>query len=115
VRTLPGRFEWRVPDASANVYLACATLVDAGLDGLARRLDPGPACTEDLSEVPRPDLPRLPALLDEALDALQADAVVAGTLGPELLREFVALKRAESAAWRSHVSDWERERHATAF
>jgi len=115
VRTLPGRFEWRVPDASANVYLACATLIDAGLDGLARRLDPGPACTEDLSEVPRPDLPRLPALLDEALDALQADAVVAGTLGPELLREFVALKRAESAAWRSHVSDWERERHATAF
>jgi hypothetical protein len=27
----------------------------------------------------------------------------------------VVLKRAESQAWRSHVSDWERERHATAF
>jgi glutamine synthetase len=65
--------------------------------------------------VPHPELPRLPALLDEALDALEADAVVTATLGPALLREFVALKRAESQAWRSHVSDWERERHATAF
>jgi glutamine synthetase len=115
VRTLPGRFEWRVPDASANVYLACATLIDAGLDGVTRRLDPGPPCADDLGEVPHPELPRLPALLDEALDALEADAVVSATLGPQLLREFVRLKRAESQAWRSHVSDWERERHATAF
>ena len=34
VRTLPGRFEWRVPDASANPYLATAALAQllAGLD-----------------------------------------------------------------------------------
>lgn len=115
VRTLPGRFEWRVPDASANVYLACATLIAAGLDGLARGLDPGPACTDDLFETPRPDLTRLPVSLDAALDALEADTVVAGALGEELLREFVRLKRDESLAWRSHVSDWERSRYATAF
>jgi glutamine synthetase len=115
LRTLPGRFEWRVPDASANVYLAIATLIDAGLDGLARGLEPGPACEDDLQQTPRPDLPRLPASLEEALDALQADAVVAGSLGPELLANFVALKREESLAWRAHVSDWERARYATAF
>ena len=45
----------------------------------------------------------------------QADAVVAGALGPELLANFVALKREESLAWRAHVSDWERARYATAF
>ena len=48
VRTLPGRFEWRVPDASANPYLATAALIAAGLDGIDRQLDPGPDCTEDL-------------------------------------------------------------------
>jgi glutamine synthetase len=115
LRTLPGRFEWRVPDASANVYLACATLIDAGLDGIQRRLDPGPACHDDLYETDRPDLPRLPSSLDAALDALQADAVVAAGLGPELVANFVALKREESRAWRQHVSDWERARYATAF
>jgi glutamine synthetase len=115
VRTLPGRFEWRVPDASANVYLAVATLIAAGLDGIEHRLDPGPACTDDLYDTPHPELPRLPTSLDDALDALEADAVVAGALGPELLANFVALKREESLAWRAHVSDWERARYATAF
>ena len=41
VRTLPARFEWRLPDASANPYLACAGLIAAGLDGIERGLDPG--------------------------------------------------------------------------
>jgi glutamine synthetase len=36
VRTLPGRFEWRLPDASANPYLAAAALIAAGLDGIDR-------------------------------------------------------------------------------
>jgi glutamine synthetase len=48
VRTLPGRFEWRLPDASANPYLATAALIAAGLDGIDRQLDPGPAVTDDL-------------------------------------------------------------------
>lgn len=115
LRTLPGRFEWRLPDASANVYLAVASLIEAGLNGLARGLPLGPACEDDLFETPRPDLPLLPTSLDAALDALQADAVVASALGPQLLQNFVALKRAESLAWRQHVSDWERERYACAF
>jgi glutamine synthetase len=40
VRTLNGRFEWRVPDASANPYLATAALIAAGLDGIERGLTP---------------------------------------------------------------------------
>ena len=40
VRTLPGRFEWRLPDASANPYLATAALIAAGLDGIDRKLEP---------------------------------------------------------------------------
>jgi glutamine synthetase len=38
LRTLHGRFEWRVPDASANPYLSTAALIAAGLDGVDRKL-----------------------------------------------------------------------------
>ncbi len=120
VRTLPGRFEWRVPDASANPYLATAALVAARLDGIDRQLDPGPACTDDLFEWPlariRPaGIALLPQSLDAALDALQADPVVCDALGPVLTAEFLRLKRAECTEYARHVSPWELKRYAAAF
>ena len=120
VRTLPGRFEWRLPDASANPYLATAALIAAGLDGIDRRLDPGPDCTDDLFALPLPALRErgialLPQQLGEALDALEADQVVRGALGDVLAREFVALKRDEVLAYSRHVSAWELDRYAAAF
>ena len=57
----------------------------------------------------------LPQSLAEAVEALEADAVVAGALGATLTREFCALKRDEALAWSRHVSDWELERYASAF
>jgi glutamine synthetase len=120
VRTLHSRFEWRAPDASANPYLMLAGLIAAGLDGIERGLDPGPGCDDDLfaltlAQVRERGIALLPQGLPEALDALEADAVVAGALGPTLLREFCALKRDEALAYARHVSDWELERYATAF
>jgi glutamine synthetase len=124
VRTLPGRFEWRAPDASANPYLMLAGLIAAGLDGIERKLDPGADTDDDLFEASAADIASrsialLPQTLDEALDALEADDTIAAALGPALLREFVALKREEVAAGKQHagpqVSEWEFERYATAF
>ncbi len=120
VRTLPGRFEWRLPDASANPYLATAALIAAGLDGIDRRLDPGLACTDDLFERTPAELAArgigvLPQNLGEAVTALEADAVVQGALGATLSTEFIRLKRAEWAAYARHVSAWELERYAEAF
>jgi glutamine synthetase len=124
VRTLPGRLEWRAPDASANPYLILAGLIAAGLDGIERQLDPGPECDDDLFELPLAEIAArgiglLPQSLGEALDALEADEVIAGALGPTLLREFTQLKRAEAAEGEPQlgpqVSDWEFARYATAF
>jgi len=120
VRTLQERFEWRLPDASANPYLATAALIAAGLDGIDRKLDPGPACTDDLfaltpAELRARGIAPLPQSLGEAVDALQADEVVRGALGDTLAREFVRLKRAEWNEYARHVSDWEHRRYADAF
>ncbi len=120
VRTLDGRFEWRLPDASANPYLALAGLIAAGLDGIDRALAPGPPCTDDLfaldlAQIRARGVGLLPQGLLEAVDALRADEVVRGALGTSLADEFDRLKRAEWTEYARHVSAWELERYAAAF
>ncbi|MEP6503223.1 MAG: type III glutamate--ammonia ligase [Betaproteobacteria bacterium] len=120
VRTLDGRFEWRLPDASANPYLAIAGLIAAGLDGVDRALAPGAPCTDDLfaldlAQIRARGIPLLPQSLLEAVDALRADEVVRGALGAALADEFDRLKRLEWTAYARHVSAWELARYATAF
>ncbi len=120
VRTLDGRFEWRLPDAAANPYLATAGLIAAGLDGIAKRTEPGPACTDDLFEQPLAALRArgigvLPQCLGEAVDALERDAVLCEALGPSLAPEFIAAKREEWVAYARHVSGWEMQRYADRF
>ncbi len=120
VRTLPGRFEWRLPDSAANPYLVTAALIAAGLDGIDRALDPGPACSDDLYTLPLAmirarGIGLLPQSLTEAVDALAANEVLHAALGDTLHGEFVRLKRAEAMAHARHVSEWELARYATAF
>ena len=120
VRTLKGRFEWRVPDASANPYLATAALIAAGLDGIDRTLDAGPACTDDLfqlslAQIRDRGIPVLPQSLSAALDALEGNDVIRAALGETLSREFILIKRAEWTDYARHVSPWEMARYAAAF
>jgi glutamine synthetase len=120
VRTLPGRFEWRLPDSSANPYLSTAGLIAAGLDGIERELDPGPACTDDLFALPLAEIRArgialLPQSLFEAIDAFEASTVMRAALGDTLHGEFVRLKRAEATDHARHVGEWEFARYATAF
>jgi glutamine synthetase len=120
VRTLASRFEWRAPDAAANPYLVLASLIAAGLDGIDRKL-PCPLAHDDdlfelsLAQIRERGIALLPQSLGQALDALEADAVVNGALGPTLTHEFVALKRDEELTYRRHVSAWELERYGAAF
>ncbi len=120
VRTLPGRFEWRLPDASANPYLVSAALIAAGLDGIDRQLVLPDAVDDDLfalslAQVRQRGLEVLPQNLGEALNALAADDVVGAALGPVLTQQFLQLKRDEFTDFERHVSDWELRRYATAF
>jgi len=120
VRSLNGRFEWRLPDASANPYLALAGLIAAGLDGIDRALDPGPACTDDLfaldlAQIRSRGIALLPQSLEQALDALRGDEVVRGALGESLAAEFDRLKCVEWTEYARHVSAWELERYAALF
>jgi glutamine synthetase len=116
VRTLPGRFEWRLPDASANPYLAAAGLIAAGLDGVDRALLAPAPCSDDLfamslAQIRARGIPLLPQSLAEACDALEQDSVIAGALGAQTRQQFLAIKREEALAYARHVSQWELERY----
>ncbi len=70
------RLEFRPPDPSCNPYLAYAAMVMAGLDGVQNRIDPGPPLDKDIYGLGPEELkevPRLPANLEESLQALERD------------------------------------------
>ena len=103
------RIENRLGEPLANPYLCLAGQVLAGLDGLARRLEPGPAVRAAYA-APAEGTARLPARLEDALAALAADPVLAEGLGAPMLRVYQAVRQAE-AARRSQArdaDDWDR-------
>ena len=88
-------------DVTANPYLALATVLAAGMDGMDRDLDPGEPTTVDpatLSSEERAgrNIRPLPASLDQALNALENDEVLIEALGAPLVRTHLAVGRAQA-------------------
>jgi glutamine synthetase len=70
------RIEYRLPDGSANPYLAFAAILMAMLDGVRNKLSPGQPLDKDIYDLPPEqlkDVPKPPRTLDEALIALGKD------------------------------------------
>ncbi len=70
------RVEFRCPDPSCNPYLAFSAILMAGLDGIQNKIDPGEPLDKDLYDLPADEaaaIPKTPADLSAALDALEAD------------------------------------------
>ncbi|TWT88438.1 Glutamine synthetase [Pseudobythopirellula maris] len=70
------RIEFRCPDPSANPYLAFSALMMAALDGVQNKIHPGEPLDKDIYDLTPEelsDVPKTPASLAEALDALTDD------------------------------------------
>ena len=70
------RLEFRTPDPSCNVYLAFSAMLMAGLDGIKRKIDPGPPLDKDIYHLSREELGAIksvPSSLKESIDALEND------------------------------------------
>jgi len=120
IRVPYGRLEVRLADGSCNPYLATIGILAAGLDGVANGIDPGEPNNTNLYETAAYDhalkgIAILPQSLNEALDALESDAVLMSALGEQLGPEFVRLKRMEWVEYQRHVSAWEVERYLEFF
>jgi len=112
--------ENRVPDISMNPYWTAAIHLSAGIDGIERKLDPGPPQNANLYEMTPKQLAEagvdlLPRTLAQALVAFEKDPITERTFGPGPKNEYLALKTHEWEKYHAEISDWEWERYANFF
>jgi glutamine synthetase len=94
------RIEFRVPDPSANPYLAFASMLMAGLDGIKNKIEPPTPVDKDLYELPPDELAEVatvPGSLPEVLDRLEVDhdyLLEGGVFTPDLISTWIEYKRA---------------------
>ena len=119
-RGLSTRLELRSVDPSANPYLAVATILAAGLDGLKNKIEAPKAIDRNIyamddDERKANGIVDLPSTLHNALKELTADEVIKKAMGPHLYSNFVEAKRLEWAAYRQEVSEWERQQYLELY
>lgn len=103
--------ENRIGEPAANPYLYFASQILAGMDGMARQIDPGPSA--DTPYDTRAET--LPAALPEALVALRADAALSAGLGAGFVDYFCRIKEAEIARFNAEVTEWEQREYFELF
>jgi len=95
------RLENRVGEPAANPYLYIASQIVAGLDGIERKLEPGPRDDEPYAA----DRPLLPASLGEALAALDKSTLFRHQLGDVFVDYYLKLKGSELGRYRQWLED----------
>ncbi|MBR2802843.1 MAG: type I glutamate--ammonia ligase [Erysipelotrichaceae bacterium] len=106
------RVELRSPDPSCNPYLALAVCLNAGLDGIERKLMPMPEVAENiyLMDAEKRNLAgidSLPGSLEEAMREMDKDPLIKETLGAHTYSQFCVGKQKEWDEYRTRVSTWE--------
>ncbi len=109
-----GRFEYRGVDSSCNPYLTIASLLQAGLDGVRRELDPGPpqqGNTYDLLAAGRRRSRRCPTASAPRSTRWPQDEVIRSAMPGRLYKVFHHYKRDEWERYLAAVTDWERDEY----
>lgn len=114
------RLELRSADASANPYLAIASVLEAGLDGLKNGIVPPKSVDRniyrmDAQERKENEIVNLPDDLLDALEELSADETMKHALGSKIFNSYLAAKHLEYDAYRAQVSDWERNQYMEKY
>jgi glutamine synthetase len=114
------RIEVRVPDPSANPYLALAVMLASGLDGIENQLMPPPAVNKNIfamsqREKKRLKIEPLPADLLESVKNLERNKVMRMALGEHIFNHFIQAKKMEWLDYISKVHQWELDRYLTYY
>ncbi|MGF1609151.1 MAG: glutamine synthetase family protein [Kiloniellales bacterium] len=112
--------EYRPTDATASPYLATGAIVRAGLEGIRAKLPLPPLLDRDPADMAPDERSRmgiepLPATLDAALDAYEADEIAKGWFTPTMVEAYISLKRHESSMFAKTSPDEMCERYRLAY
>ncbi|PIE07411.1 MAG: glutamine synthetase [Rhodobacterales bacterium] len=100
------RVENRIAGMDANPYLAVAASLAAGYLGLIEERRPRAQIRHEAYEASAADIPRD---LAAALELFEGAVEMHEILGPEFVRIYASVKRAEHAEFLGVISPWERE------
>lgn len=108
------RIELRNPDPTANPYLVFALVLEAGLQGIEQNLTPPAPVNQNIYQMTRAQrkasgVKALPTDLNQAVELMEADPMVAEVLGNHIYEKYVAAKRSEWHEYCTRVSRWELE------
>ena len=107
--------EFRAPTSLADPYLVAAALLQAGLQGIEDRLDPGPTSKPGIPAEDDDDFEKLPTSIHEALDAFEGEPKIRSFFGDEFVTAYLVMRRYELSRYNDWVSDWEREEYLELF
>lgn len=102
------RIECRLPGADANPYIAYAAALAAGLDGIARKIEPPPIFAGDIYQAK--ELPRIPSTLREAIVEFEESEFAREAFGPAVVEHYLHFLKTEQRKFDEVVTCWERAR-----
>lgn len=114
------RVELRNPDPACNPYLALATVLRAGLDGMKNKIEPPKAVSQNIYDMDsderfEKDIKSLPISLYDAVIELAKNDMIKDTLGEHVTDKFISSKLKEWDAYRKAVHGWEIDEYLRAY
>ncbi len=103
------RIECRAPGADANPYLAFASTLAAGLDGIEKQIEPPGMFLGDVYSAL--DLPQVPHSLVEGIRELENSTWAREVFGNDVLEHYLHFFRTEQRKFDEVVTSWERARY----
>jgi len=112
--------EYRLPDPACNPYLSLAAILAAGIEGIRKKMDPGPPVNKDIFKMSQRERSRLrvdllPNDLSEAIRAFQKDKFLQNALGSRISNHIIQAKRSEWQEYISQVHPWELDRYLASY
>jgi glutamine synthetase len=113
-REIGRRVEYRAPDAACNPYLAFATMLAAGLEGIETEYEMPPS-HDSTDEASIDQVATLPGSLYEALQDAENSTLLRECLGDHVFESLLTSKRIEWERYRSYITDYELKQYLSVL